>query len=78
MRLLTYTKYLWRKIKFYDKLVCSDNSFLINPFDDKDRSVTIVWIEDNSDETDTFLWYDLEEEHKGVIWNWINILSTHY
>lgn len=55
MRLLTYTKYLWRKIKFYDKLVCSDNSFLINPFDDKDRSVTIVWIEDNSDETDTFL-----------------------
>lgn len=52
MRLLTYTKYLWRKIKFYDKLVFKTNSFLQNPFDDKEKSITVVWIED--DESNKF------------------------
>lgn len=46
MRLLTYTKYLWRKIKFYDKLAFKTNSFLQNPFEDKEKSITVVWIDD--------------------------------
>lgn len=46
MRLLTYTKYLWRKVKFYDKLAFKTNSFLQNPFDDKEKSITVLWIED--------------------------------
>lgn len=53
MRLLTYTKYLWRKVKFYDKLANSSNSFLQNPFALKDKSITVVWVED--DENNTFL-----------------------
>ena len=46
MKLLTYTKYLWRKIKFYDNLAFKSNSFLQNPFDDRNKSITVLWIED--------------------------------
>lgn len=52
MRLLTYTKYLWRKIKFYDRLAFKTNSFLQNPFDDKEKSITVLWVEEN--DTNTF------------------------
>jgi len=55
MRLLTYTKYLWRKVKFYDKLVNKTNSFLQNPFAEKDRTLTVIWVED--DEGDSFFQY---------------------
>ena len=50
MKLLTYTKYLWRKVKFYDKLAFKTNPYLQNPFDDKEKSITILWVEDK----DTF------------------------
>lgn len=53
MRLLTYTRYLWRKVKFYDKLACGINSFLQNPFDEKEKSLTVVWV--NDEEKDSFL-----------------------
>ena len=53
MRLLTYTKYLWRKIKFYDNLASTTNSFLQNPFMAKDKSITVIWIED--DDSNLFL-----------------------
>lgn len=51
MRLLTYTKYLWRKIKFYDRLACGTQSFLQNPFDVKEKSLTVVWVEDEEMES---------------------------
>lgn len=52
MRLLTYTRYLWRKIKFYDNLANTTKTFLQNPFLSKDKSMTIVWVED--DDSDAF------------------------
>ncbi len=48
MRLLTYTRYLWRKIKFYDRLAIKVNSFLRNPFDVQDRAITVLWVEDEN------------------------------
>lgn len=47
MRLLTYTRYLWKKVKFYDKLALKSNPFLQNPFGGKDRSITILWVDDD-------------------------------
>lgn len=46
MRLLTYTKYLWRKVKFYDKLALKSNPFLQNPFVTGEKSITVLWVDD--------------------------------
>ncbi len=51
MRLLTYTRYLWRKIKFYDRLAIKTNFFLPNPFEKHDKTLTILWVEDEDGHT---------------------------
>ena len=50
MFLLTYTKLLWRKIKFYDRLASSINQFLFNPFSADKKSLTVIWVEDDVNE----------------------------
>ena len=49
MKLLTYTRYLKQKIKFYDRLVSSYNPYNKNPFKENTDSTTIIWVE-NGDE----------------------------
>ena len=49
MKFLTYTKYIWRKIKFYDRLAPMANPFMANPFNDKPQAVTVMWFDNNDD-----------------------------
>ena len=49
MKLLTYTRYLKQKIKFYDRLVSSYTSYAKNPFKNNTNSTTVIWVENSDD-----------------------------
>ncbi len=50
MNLLAYTKKLYEKVNFYDKIIKSKNfnEYSINPFA-KPITLTVIWIEDDND-----------------------------
>ncbi|MBO7672626.1 hypothetical protein J6S88_04365 [bacterium] len=50
MKLLTYTRFLRQKIKFYDKLITPKTPYHYNPFKNNENSTTIVWVEDFNEE----------------------------
>lgn len=51
MKLLTYTRYLWRKIKLYDKIAFKTNPYTNNPFlQNHPTSTTIIWVDKDKNE----------------------------
>lgn len=48
MNLLTYTKKLYEKINFYDKVFKNKNfdNYASNPFNNP-KSLTVIWVEHN-------------------------------
>ena len=47
MKLLTYTRYLRQKIKFYDRLIAQNAQYHKNPFTYNNGSTTVIWVEDD-------------------------------
>ncbi len=48
MKLLTYTRYLWRKIKLYDKIAFKTYPYANNPFALRNNSsITVIWVDEN-------------------------------
>ena len=50
MKLLTYTRYLRQKIKFYDRLISRNVQYQNNPFAYNRQSTTIIWVENKDAE----------------------------
>lgn len=48
MNLLTYTRYLRQKVKYYDKLISKINKYSQNPFQHNENLTTIIWVEDDN------------------------------